>query len=81
MGIILWIIFGALVGWVASMLMGTDAGQGALMNIVVGIVGAVAGGFIMNLVGFAGITGFNLYSFGVAMIGAVFLLWIRNVLV
>lgn len=81
MGIILWIIFGALAGWIASMLMGTDAQQGALMNIVVGIVGALAGGFLMNLIGFAGITGFNLYSFGVAILGAVVLLWARNALV
>lgn len=81
MGIILWIIFGALAGWIASMLMGTDAQQGALMNIVVGIVGALAGGFLMNLIGFAGITGFNLYSFGVAIFGAVVLLWARNALV
>ena len=43
MNIILWILFGALVGWVASLIMKTDAQQGALMNIIVGVVGAVLG--------------------------------------
>jgi uncharacterized membrane protein YeaQ/YmgE (transglycosylase-associated protein family) len=63
MGIILWIIFGALAGWIASMIVGTDQQQGALMNIVVGIVGALIGGFIMSL-----------RSFLVAILGSVVLL-------
>lgn len=46
MDIILWIIFGALVGWIASLIMKTDAEQGAIANIVIGIVGAVVGGFL-----------------------------------
>lgn len=49
MGIIGWLIFGAIVGWIASKLMGTDAQQGALLNIVVGIVGALLGGFLWGL--------------------------------
>lgn len=72
MGIILWIIFGALVGWVASMIMGGS--EGLVVDIVVGIVGAVIGGFIMSFFGEGGITGFNLYSFGVALLGACVLL-------
>lgn len=71
MGIILWIIFGGLVGWIASLIMKTDAQQGTLLNIVVGIVGAVVGGWIMSFFGESGVTGFNLYSFIVAIIGAV----------
>jgi uncharacterized membrane protein YeaQ/YmgE (transglycosylase-associated protein family) len=71
MGILLWIIFGALVGWLASMFMGTNAQQGSLGNIILGIIGAVVGGFIMNFFGQEGITGFNLYSTVVAVIGAV----------
>lgn len=51
MGIILWIIFGALVGWVASLIMKTDARQGAVLNIVIGIIGAVIGGAIMSFFG------------------------------
>jgi len=74
MGIILWIIFGALVGWIASIIMKTDAQQGAFLNIVVGIVGAVLGGWIMSFFGQSGTTGFNIYSFIVALIGAVVLI-------
>ena len=74
MGLILWIIFGGLVGWIASMLMHTDAEQGVLLNVAVGVVGAVIGGWIMSAAGGTGITGFNLYSFAVALIGAIVLL-------
>jgi uncharacterized membrane protein YeaQ/YmgE (transglycosylase-associated protein family) len=80
MGIILWIVFGALVGWIASMIMKTDAQQGALLNIVVGIVGAVLGGWIMNSLGESGTTGFNLYSFVVALLGAIVLIAIVKAL-
>lgn len=72
MSILIWIIFGALVGWVASMVMGSNTGL--VWDIVVGIVGAVIGGWIMSVVGGSGITGFNLYSFLVALLGAVVLI-------
>ena len=74
MGIILWIIFGALVGWIASIIMKTDPQQGTVLNIVVGIVGAVIGGWLMSTMGETGISGFNLYSFLVALVGAVLLI-------
>ncbi|HUS26389.1 MAG TPA: GlsB/YeaQ/YmgE family stress response membrane protein [Nevskiaceae bacterium] len=74
MGIIAWIIFGALAGWVASMIAGTNAQQGLLANIVVGILGAVLGGFVFSLFGGSGVSGFNLWSFVVAVVGAVILL-------
>ncbi len=80
MGIILWIIFGALAGWVASMIMKTDYAQGTLMDIVMGIVGAVVGGFIMNFFGQSGVTGFNLYSFIVAVLGAVVVIYLGRLL-
>ncbi len=80
MGIILWIIFGALVGWVASMIMKTDAEQGAVANIIVGIIGALIGGWLMAFLGGTGITGFNLYSFLVALLGAVVLIAIVRAL-
>lgn len=70
MGIILWIVFGGLVGWIASLIMKTDAQQGIIMNVIVGIVGAVIGGFVMSLIGESGVGGFNLYSFLVALLGA-----------
>ncbi len=74
MGVILWIIFGALVGWIASLIMGTDSQQGALLNVGIGIIGALVGGWLMSFIGQTGITGFNLYSFLVALVGAVVLI-------
>ena len=76
MNIILWIIFGALAGWIASMIMGTNAQMGALANIIGGIVGALIGGFLMNAFGAPGVTGFNLTSLIVAILGAVVLLFL-----
>ena len=68
MGILLWIVFGALVGWVASMVMHSPGGL--VRDVIVGIVGAVLGGFIMGFFGYGDVNGFNLYSFIVALIGA-----------
>ncbi len=76
MGIILWIIMGGLAGWIASMIMKTDAEQGIILNIIIGIVGAVIGGLIMNMLGFGGVGGFTLYSFLVALLGAIILIWV-----
>lgn len=76
MGIISWIIFGALAGWVASLIMKTDESMGAIANIIVGILGANLGGFLMSFISKSGVTGFNLYSFFVAVLGSVVLLWI-----
>ncbi len=74
--IIFWVLLGALAGWIASMIMGRDASMGAGANIVVGIVGAVIGGLIMNSLGGPGVTGFNIYSILVAIGGAIVLLFI-----
>ncbi len=74
MGLLLWILFGALVGWIASLVMKTDAEQGLLLDIVVGVAGAGVGGFIMSVLGASGVQGFNLYSFLVALLGAVLLI-------
>lgn len=76
MNILLWIVFGALAGWVASLIMGTDARQGAIANILLGIVGGLVGGFIMSFFGAPGVTGPNFYSLIVAVIGAVSLIWV-----
>jgi uncharacterized membrane protein YeaQ/YmgE (transglycosylase-associated protein family) len=74
---LVWIIFGAIAGWIASMIMGRNAQMGALANIVVGIVGAIIGGFLMtNVFGASGVTGFNFGSLLVAIIGAVVLLFL-----
>lgn len=80
MGIILFIIFGAIAGWLASMLMGTDMSQGTFMDIALGILGSMVGGLIMNFFGFAGVTGFNLYSLVVAIIGAIAVIYLGRML-
>lgn len=74
--LIVWLVLGALAGWLGSIVMGRDAQMGAGANIVVGIVGALIGGFLFNQFGAAGVTGLNLYSVLVAVIGAVVLLFI-----
>lgn len=72
--IIAWILFGALAGWIASMIMKTNEQQGALGNIIVGIVGAFIGGFIVRGLTGNDVEGFNLTSLLVAILGAVILL-------
>ena len=59
MNILVWIIFGALAGWIASILMKRDGQQGAIGNIIVGLIGALIGGFVMGQFGGQGVTGFN----------------------
>ena len=79
MNIILWIVLGALAGWIASMIMKTDASQGLIGDIIMGIIGAFVGGFVFNLFGAAGATGFNLYSLIVSIIGAMIVIYIGRV--
>ena len=67
-------VIGALAGWIASMITGNNRQMGTLANIAVGIVGGLIGGFLMDLLGGAGVTGFNLWSLLVAVLGAVILL-------
>ena len=75
MNIILWIVMGALAGWIASLIMKTSGEQGLLIDIIVGIVGAFLGGFIFQTLGVGPqVTGFNLPSLLVAIVGAVVLL-------
>ena len=69
MGLLGWIIFGGLAGWIASALV--KERRGCLMNVIVGIIGAVVGGLIFSLLGGVGVTGFNVWSLVVAVIGAV----------
>lgn len=68
------ILFGALVGWIASLIMNTDESQGAIMNIIVGIIGAMIGGLISRGLGGNGVTGFNVSSFLWSLFGAVLLI-------
>jgi uncharacterized membrane protein YeaQ/YmgE (transglycosylase-associated protein family) len=82
MDFILWIIFGALAGWIASKIMGTDAQQGWLGNIIVGIVGAIVGGWLVGILipSLAPSNGFNLGSLIVAILGSVVVLFLYNML-
>lgn len=70
MGIFIWLIFGAIAGWVASLITNTSEKQTSIGNIVVGIIGALVGGLIAKGLGGHGITGFNLPSLLVAIAGA-----------
>jgi uncharacterized membrane protein YeaQ/YmgE (transglycosylase-associated protein family) len=76
--ILVWIVIGGLAGWLASRLV-RGGGMGIILNVVVGIVGAFIGGFIVQLFGGVGFTGLNLWSFVVAFLGAVLLLLIVRI--
>ncbi len=77
MSIIAWIVLGLISGFIASKIVNKQ-GEGLVLDIVLGIVGAVAGGYLFTLVGATGITGFNLYSVFVAVIGAIVVLGIYH---
>lgn len=79
MNIILWIILGALAGWIAALVMGLP-GRNWIAHIIIGILGAALGGYVATLAGLGGITGFNLYSLLVAVAGACLLLAIFNLI-
>lgn len=80
MSIVAWVVLGGLAGWIASMITGRNDQQGCLMNIIVGVVGAFIGGAIVGFFGGNGVTGFNLPSVLVAIVGAVVLLAIINLI-
>ncbi|MER9357653.1 GlsB/YeaQ/YmgE family stress response membrane protein [Mesorhizobium sp. M0514] len=74
MGIISWIILGVIAGFIGSKIV-NKTGQGLIMDIVLGIVGAIVGGLIFSAFGATGVTGLNIWSLIVAVIGAVVVLW------
>jgi uncharacterized membrane protein YeaQ/YmgE (transglycosylase-associated protein family) len=79
MGWIAWIVLGLIAGFVGSKLV-NKSGEGLLLDIVLGIVGAVVGGWLFTMFGAHGVTGLNLYSFLVAIVGAVVVLLIYHAL-
>ena len=81
MGILLWIIFGGLAGWIASIIMGANKQMGIIANVSVGVVGAFIGGFIMQYFDKSGVTGFNLKSFLVALLGSAILIGIFKIII
>lgn len=74
LNVVLWLAMGAAVGWTAGYIMKTNANQGALLNILFGVLGAALGGFGARLLGFSGTNineGFSVYGFLVSVVGAL----------
>jgi uncharacterized membrane protein YeaQ/YmgE (transglycosylase-associated protein family) len=78
MTILAWLIVGIIAGWLAKMVIPGEAPRGMLGDLVTGVVGAVAGGWIFNYFGHPGATGVNIGSIVVAFIGAVVVLWLMR---
>ncbi len=76
MELLTWALLGLIAGWLASIVMRTNSREGFLMDIILGVVGALLGGFIMNIFGEPGVSGLNIYSIIVAIVGAIVLIWI-----
>jgi uncharacterized membrane protein YeaQ/YmgE (transglycosylase-associated protein family) len=79
MGIISWIVLGLIAGFIGSKIVGRQ-GQGFWLDIALGIVGALVGGFLFSLFGASGVTGLNIYSMIVAVVGAIVVMLIYNTL-
>jgi uncharacterized membrane protein YeaQ/YmgE (transglycosylase-associated protein family) len=79
MSIIGWIVLGLISGFVASKIV-NRSGEGFILDVVLGIVGAVVGGFLFNVIGATGVTGFNIWSMFVSVVGAVVVLGIYHAL-
>jgi uncharacterized membrane protein YeaQ/YmgE (transglycosylase-associated protein family) len=80
MGILAWIVLGLIAGFIGSKIV-NHTGSGILMDIVLGVVGALVGGFLFSMFGAVGVTGFNIYSMLVAVVGAVVVLWLYHMLI
>ena len=80
MGIIAWLVLCLIAGFIASKIV-NHTGSGVIMDIVLGVIGAVAGGLLFSFFGAAGVTGFNIYSLLVAVVGAIVVLWLYHALV
>lgn len=80
MSIIAWLVLGLIAGWIGSLIV-NRRGEGLVLDIVLGVVGALVGGFLFNMFGAAGVTGLNIYSMIVAVIGSVVVLFIYHALV
>jgi uncharacterized membrane protein YeaQ/YmgE (transglycosylase-associated protein family) len=79
MSILAWLVLGLISGFIASKLV-NKSGEGVLLDIVLGIVGAIVGGWVFNTIGHSGVTGLNLYSMFVAVVGAVIVLVVYHAL-
>ena len=77
MTIVAWLVVGLIAGWIGSMIV-NRRGEGLVLDIVLGVIGAVVGGFLFNMFGHSGTTGINLYSILVAVVGSVVVLAIYH---
>lgn len=77
MSILAWIVLGLIAGFVGSKIV-NKRGEGVILDVVLGVIGAVAGGFVFNMFGAAGVTGLNIYSLIVAVIGSILVLLIYH---
>ena len=77
MGIFSWIVLGAIAGWLASMIVNRQ-GEGLAIDMLLGIVGALVGGWIFAALGSTGVTGFNFWSLLVSVLGSVVVLWLYH---
>jgi uncharacterized membrane protein YeaQ/YmgE (transglycosylase-associated protein family) len=80
MSFIAWIVLGLIAGFIASKIV-NKSGEGVILDIVLGVVGAVVGGWLFNAFGMAGVTGFNIYSMVVAVLGAIVFLVVYHLLI
>lgn len=80
MSIISWIVLGGIAGWLASIITRRNDRMGCITNIIAGVVGAAVGGWVFSLFGSTGVTGFNLPSLLVALVGAIIVLGVVNLL-
>ena len=80
MSILAWLILGLIAGFIASRIV-NKAGEGLILDTVLGIIGAIVGGFLFSLFGASGVTGLNLYSMLVAIIGAIVVLVVYHAIV
>jgi uncharacterized membrane protein YeaQ/YmgE (transglycosylase-associated protein family) len=80
MSVIAWIVLGLVAGFIGSKII-NKRGEGLILDIVLGVIGAIVGGFLFSLVGAAGVTGLNLYSLFVAIVGAVVVLLIYHAVI
>ena len=80
MSLLAWIVLGLVAGFIGSKVV-NNTGQGLLVDILLGVVGAVVGGFLFNQFGEPGVSGLNLYSLFVAVVGAILVLWLYHAVV
>jgi uncharacterized membrane protein YeaQ/YmgE (transglycosylase-associated protein family) len=80
MSFIAWIVLGLIAGFIASKIV-NKAGEGMFLDIVLGIIGAVVGGYLFHIFGMTGVTGLNIYSILVAVVGAIVVLFIYHALI